>query len=231
MRLARELRYRRRHKQRSSKNRPTRQLRAHFRITGRVVNSMTGAPVAGAYVVVNAASAFELSRTVRAGADGSFVFTQIPADRYVLRARRKGYVEQMYLQHEQFTTAILVGPNLNTENLVFPLAPEGVISGEVTDEAGEPVQSARMLLFREDIRNGRHVKHLQAQKNTDDEGQYRFTSLPSGSYYLAVSAEPWYAAYARRFPPAARQLRKSPGNAVPASIWSIRLPTTPMRLT
>ena len=57
----------------------------------------------------------------------------------------------MYLQHEQFTTAILVGPNLNTENLVFPLAPEGVISGEVTDEAGEPVQSAKMLLFREDI--------------------------------------------------------------------------------
>jgi len=169
-----------------------------FRITGRVVNSMTGAPVAGAYVVVNAASG-SLSRTVRAGADGSFMFTQIPADRYVLRARRKGYVEQMYLQHERFTSAILVGPNLNTENLVFPLAPEGVISGEVTDETGEPVQSARMLLFREDSVNGRHVKHLQAQKKTDDEGRYRFTSLPGGSYYLAVSAEPWYAGYARAF--------------------------------
>jgi hypothetical protein len=169
-----------------------------FRITGRVVNSMTGAPVAGAYVVVNAASG-SLSRTVRAGTDGSFVFTQIPADRYVLRARRKGYVEQMYLQHERFTSAILAGPNLDTENLVFPLAPEGVISGEVTDEAGEPVQSARMLLFREDSVNGRHVKHLQEQRNTDDEGQYRFTSLPGGSYYLAVSAEPWYAGYARAF--------------------------------
>jgi len=172
--------------------------RGGFRITGRVVNSMTGAPVAGAYVEVNAASG-SMSRTVRAGADGSFVFTQMPADRYVLRARRKGYVEQMYLQHERFTSAILAGPNLNTENLVFPLAPEGVISGEVTDEAGEPVQSARMLLFREESVNGRHVKHLQTQKTTDDEGQYRFTSLPSGSYYLAVSAEPWYTAYARAF--------------------------------
>jgi hypothetical protein len=170
-----------------------------FRITGRVVNSMTNAPVAGAYVLVAAASSPNLNRTLRASADGSFVFTQIPAGRYVLMARRKGYVEQMYLQHEQFTTAILVGPNLNTENLVFPLAPEGVISGEVTDEAGEPVQSAKMFLFREDTQNGRHVKHLQAQKNTDDEGQYRFTSLPSGNYYLAVSAHPWYADYARRF--------------------------------
>ena len=67
----------------------------------------------------------------------------------------------MYLQHEQFTTAILVGPDLNSENLVFPLSPEGVISGEVTDEAGEPVQSARMLLFREDTEIGRHVKHFK----------------------------------------------------------------------
>ncbi len=170
-----------------------------FRITGRVVNSITNAPVAGAYVFIAAASSPNLNRTLRAGTDGSFVFTQIPAGRYVLMARRKGYVEQMYLQHEQFTTAILVGPDLNTENLIFPLAPEGVISGEVTDEAGEPVQSAKMLLFREDIQNGMHVKHLLAHKNTDDEGQYRFTSLLSGNYYLAVSAQPWYADYARRF--------------------------------
>ena len=123
-----------------------------FRITGRVVNSITNAPVAGAYVFIAAASSPNLNRTLRAGTDGSFVFTQIPAGRYVLMARRKGYVEQMYLQHEQFTTAILVGPDLNTENLIFPLAPEGVISGEVTDEGGEPVQSAKMFLFREDIR-------------------------------------------------------------------------------
>ena len=168
-----------------------------FRITGRVVNSMTNAPVAGAYVVINAASALSFSRTVRAGTDGSFVFTQIPAGRYALMARRKGYVEQMYLQHEQFTTAILVGPNLNSENLVFPLPPEGVISGEVTDEAGEPVQSARMFLFREDTEDGGHVKHLTGHQNTNEEGRYRFVSLPSGNYYLAVSAEPWYADYAR----------------------------------
>jgi len=170
-----------------------------FRITGRVVNSMTNTPVAGAYVVINAASAMSFSRTVQAGTDGSFVFTQIPAGRYALIARRKGYVEQMYLQHEQFTTAILVGPNLNSENLVFPLAPEGVISGEVTDEAGEPVPSARIFLFREDTTSGGRVKHLNGHQNTNEEGRYRFVSLPIGDYYLAVSAEPWYADYARNF--------------------------------
>jgi Carboxypeptidase regulatory-like domain len=170
---------------------------AAFRITGRVVNSMTNAPVPGAYVVMTAAS--NLNRTVRAGTDGSFMFTPIPAGRYVLRARRKGYIEQLYLQHEQFTTAILVGPNLNSEDLVFPLAPEGVISGEVTDEVGEPVQSAKIVLFREDTEIGRHAKHFKAQQLTDEEGRYRFRSLPRGSYYLAVSAQPWYAQYAQSF--------------------------------
>ena len=168
---------------------------AAFRITGRVVNSITNAPVPGAYVVM--ATTSNLNRTVRTGADGSFMFAQIPAGRYILAARRKGYVEQMYLQHEQFTTAILVGPNLNSEDLVFPLAPEGAISGEVTDEAGEPVQSAKILLFREDTELGGHAKHFKAQRTADDEGRFRFGSLPSGNYYLAVSAEPWYAEYAR----------------------------------
>ena len=79
------------------------------------MNSITNAPVAGAYVFIAAASSPNLNRTLRAGTDGSFMFTQIRAGRYVLMARRKGYVEQMYLQHEQFTTAILVGPDLNTK--------------------------------------------------------------------------------------------------------------------
>src|SRR5579862_1120488 len=53
-----------------------------FRITGRVVNSITNGPVSGAYVMINEASA-NSSRTLRAGTDGSFVFTQIPPGRYV----------------------------------------------------------------------------------------------------------------------------------------------------
>jgi hypothetical protein len=172
---------------------------AVFRITGRVLNSMSNAPVPGAYVVMSASSAPTLRHTVRAGTDGGFMFTQVPAGRYVLAARRKGYIEQLYLQHEQFTTAIVVGPNLNSEDLLFPLTPEGVISGEVTDETGEPIQSAKMLLFCEDTEIGRHAKHFKAQHTTDDEGRYRFGSLPSGNYYLAVSAQPWYAQYARTF--------------------------------
>ena len=171
---------------------------------------------------------------MRAGTDGSFVFTQVPAGRYVLMARRKGYVEEMFLQHEQFTTAILVGPNLNTEKLVFPLAPEGVISGEVTDEAGEPVQSAKMLLFRDDTGNGRHMKRFKGARKTrtkrdgidSDLCQAATTIWPCRRCRgmrgmrdrIALGSEP-------------RRLRGSPESKIPTSIWSIRLPTTQMRPT
>src|SRR5271169_3849937 len=84
---------------------------ATYRITGRVVNALTRAPVASAYVTISASSSSDSSHTVRTDADGGFVLGQILAGSYVMTARRKGYVEQMYLQHEFFTTAVLVGPN------------------------------------------------------------------------------------------------------------------------
>jgi hypothetical protein len=170
-----------------------------YRITGRVVNALTGAPVAGAYVTVVERTSSDSNRTIRTGADGGFALTQVPAGRYVMMAHRKGYVEQMYLQHEFYTTAVLVGPSLNSENLVFPLPLEGVISGEVTDEAGDPVHDARMLLFRESTGDGKLVKQFAQQQNTNDEGRYWFGNLARGTYYLAVLAEPWYAQYARNY--------------------------------
>src|SRR5580700_9979931 len=203
-----------------------------FQITGRVVNSMTNAPVAGAYVVINAASASNLSCTVRAGTDGSFAFSQIPAGRYVLMARRKGYVEQTYLQHQQFTTAILVGPNLDSENLVFPLAPEGIISGEVTDEAGEVVQSARMLLFREDTRTAGTQSIFRGSKTRTMKG-----SIDSRLCRVATTISPCQRSHGMRSTPERialgsepRGLRERLESKIPASMWSTRLPTIPMRL-
>src|SRR5262249_19349802 len=138
-----------------------------------------------------------LNRTVRAGANGNFAFTQIPAGHYLMVARRKGYIERMYLQHEQFTSAIEVGPNLNSENLVYPLPPQCVLSGQVTDELGDPVEGAKALLLVVSTEDGRNENRLKSRKIADEEGRYRFEALPAGDYYLAISADPWYAQAAR----------------------------------
>ena len=77
--LPRERRYRRSTQAAQQEKQNDAAATGDFRITGRVVNSMTDAPVAGAYVLIASASSPNLNRTVRAGTDGSFVFTQIPA--------------------------------------------------------------------------------------------------------------------------------------------------------
>lgn len=168
---------------------------ANLAISGRVVNALTNEPVAGALVTITSAPDF--ASTVRAGADGGFAFAQLRAGKYVLRARRKGYAEQMYLQHETFTAAIVLGPGLDAENLVFPLPPQGVIAGQVTDSNGEAVRNAGVLLFAEELSAGKRTKRFEARQWTDDEGSYRFAGLNNGNHYLAVSGEPWYSNYAR----------------------------------
>jgi hypothetical protein len=129
--------------------------------------------------------------------EGVFAFTGVPPGKYVLSARHRGYVAQMYHQHEFFTTAIIVGPGLQSENLIFGLRPAASISGVVDDESGDPVRHANVLLYRQLFNGGRRRTVQMGGANTNDEGYYHFGHLDPGTYFVAVSAQPWYAQHAR----------------------------------
>lgn len=164
-----------------------------FRVSGHVVDALTKAPVARVTVTIPLGG--DATQVVRTGTDGAFSFEQLPAGRYIVWGRRKGYANQMYLQHERYTAGVAVGPDLDSENLVFPLWPAGEIAGTVTDEAGEVVRSASVTLVRDGAEEGKRGKELAGMKFTDDEGAFRFADLRNGDYYVAVSATPWYSAY------------------------------------
>jgi hypothetical protein len=125
--------------------------------------------------------------------DGGFVFENLAAGHYTLFARRRGYLQQFYKQHEQFSTAIIVGPELNTENLRFEMNPDASISGQALDEMGEPVRNAQVMLFRRGVALGRRSNWQENTVQTDDLGHFRFRHLIPATYYVGVSATPWYA--------------------------------------
>lgn len=127
--------------------------------------------------------------------DGRFLFEGLPAGKYSLSGGRKGYIGAAYDSHEQYSTAIVTGAGLDTEHLVLRLAPEGLIAGRILDEAGEPVRHASVSVYREDHSSGigRARPHKGAQ--TDDEGGYEAASLMPGTYFVSVSATPWYAVH------------------------------------
>ena len=170
-----------------------RDTRASLQISGRVVDGVTGQPISGARVGIGLVSQSQAAVTIMSSEDGSFLFADVLPGKYNLMADRRGYLTAFFDQHDGFSSAIVVGPGLDNSNLIFRLFPECSISGTISDEAGEPVRHAQLTLFSSSIFEGRPVTRMYLAETTDEEGSYRFRHLQPGRYYIAVTAEPWYA--------------------------------------
>ena len=84
-------------------------------LTGRLVNSLSGAPIAGATVQID-----ELKRTVTSGGDGTFAFTDVPAGSYHLSIRSGGYSTrrtEVMVGITAVTLELTVDPELHFEQV------------------------------------------------------------------------------------------------------------------
>lgn len=172
-----------------------------WRISGVVVNAVTEEPLGQAEVRIGQSQRQEQLRSVITGRDGRFIFQSLAPGKYWLTAQHRGFPRQAFEQHGNFFTAIAVGPNLDSENLVFRVQPHASVSGTILDEAGEPVRDANVMLFRNDVETGRRGIVMREQAQTDDRGMYHFNNLFPGTYYIAVSATPWYAQHSFDYGP------------------------------
>ena len=190
-----------------------------FQISGTIVDSVTGQPLSNARVAIAPISQRADFTTVVTGDDGRFVFHDLARNKYTLTAQRRGYIAESFNQHEQFSSSIAVGPGLDSSNLVFRLAAESTISGTVTDDQGDGVREAQVMLFQNMVAGGSRTTKQRATAQTDEDGFYRFGHLPAGRYYIAVSAEPWYA---QHFTPRnMTSFSVAQGNSVSTSFGSI----------
>ncbi|MFI5106476.1 MAG: carboxypeptidase regulatory-like domain-containing protein, partial [Terriglobales bacterium] len=164
-----------------------------FQISGTLVDSTNDQPLAHARVAIAPVSDRSAFTAIVTSDDGRFVFRRLAAGKYTLTAQRRGYLTQSFNQHDQFSSSIAVGAGLDSGDLVFRLAPEAAITGVITDEVGDPVRQAQVLLFQAGIAGGADGVRLRNRTVTDDEGAYRFGHLMPGKYLVAVSAKPWYA--------------------------------------
>lgn len=209
-----------------------------FRITGVVVDSVTGNPLRQCHL-----EAF-LNTTGRtrgpgirqpspAAADtddtGHFAITLPSAGSWRLTATAAGYVNQAYDTHGLYSSAVVLTPAAPSFDLTFRLAPQSRVSGTVLDEAGEGVRNATVELVTQPlpvpgpqgnsstgfVAGGRRITQ------TDDRGVYEFAGLMPGSYQVRVQARPWYAASSRRTP-------VQPGSATVAQDPSLDVTYSPV---
>jgi hypothetical protein len=162
---------------------------ASFRISGTAVNLVDGQSLSSVEVTIASTEQRQQTQQLVTGPDGRFRFDNLAPGKYSLAARRTGFAAQFYQQHDEFSTAVAVGPGLASENLIFTLTPDASISGLVLDEENEPVRGGQVMLF---VRSAGTV-HLQGETTLDEQGRYHFGHLRPGTYFVAVVAQPWYA--------------------------------------
>jgi 5-hydroxyisourate hydrolase-like protein (transthyretin family) len=169
-----------------------------YPIAGVLTDSVTGEPVAGATMSLYGGPPQdrEFIRSVQTDGAGRFALPPMPAGKYSLRAIRRGYLTEEFNEHTPFSSAIVTGEGQDTEHIPFHLDPGAVVRGAVTDDAGEPVENANVLLVRR-VNSEGLGERLQTVSSgvTDDTGLFEFWGLYPGTYLLAVKAEPWFAVH------------------------------------
>jgi len=165
-----------------------------YPIAGTVTDFVTGEPVLRATVSLVDEEDRETIASAETTDGGRFTLPPMPAAKYGLRVARRGYLTSYYNEHDEFSSAIVTGEGQDTEHIPFLLKPAAVVRGTVTDDAGEPVEHAQVILMRKS-RGGGLGEHLTRSISgvTDDTGGFEFWNLVPGTYLLAVKATPWYA--------------------------------------
>jgi hypothetical protein len=167
-------------------------------ISGRVVDASTGKPIAGVMVVVSGPNlirtgpgrGYSPPRVLTAG-DGRFVFRSLPDGGFGVIATKNGYAEGAYGRRRPNGSAgdVVLSAGQPAADITIPIWKNGAISGTLTDEVGEPVVGAQVVICRASLVSGvRHFAPIDRPAYTDDRGIYRFSNLVPGDYIVAVTA-------------------------------------------
>lgn len=164
-----------------------------FTLAGKVVEGGSNRPLNHVLVSISPSEHREMQLSCITDANGRFAFTNLPEAKYSLAAEKRGEQPEAYNQDENYSTAIAVGPGLDSENIVFPLHISGSLSGNVVDDQGDPVPQAQVWLFQKRVFSGRSQIMQRGMEQTDSSGGFYAGHLAPGVYYVAVQARPWYA--------------------------------------
>ena len=179
-------------------------------VSGQVVEAATGAPVAGAQVVLmtvplgpptNPMALRPKSTTT--DQSGRFAFTDLEPGRYRLDAQKAGFARP-------FDSGAVAPPMLEVHagerrsDVSVRLVRGGAIAGRVVDPYGEPIVNARVMVLRRPpmppaspsspaaaaarARFSNRLVPAGQGGQTNDLGEFRVHSLPPGEYYLQAAA-------------------------------------------
>lgn len=159
-----------------------------IRVEGRVI-SQTGEAVPRATVALGDGKTVFGSPIYSQTSDdaGRFVFDDVAPGSYKLQVTKTGFLDGAYGAQwvGAFPPAFTLQAGQTMKDVVIKLTPQGVITGQVTNQDGDPVAHVTVTAHKVAYVRGR--KSLQpggGGGQTDDEGKYRIAGLTQGRYYI-----------------------------------------------
>lgn len=134
------------------------------------------------------------NRAAITDAEGRFVFSNLPAGRFTIKAAKPSYPPMSYGASRPFRpgAGILLGEGQQATGIVLKVARGAVVSGTVFDERGQPMPGVPVMAW--EVRtslSGERTLDFPAiggsAVTTDDRGRYRIFGLPPGEYTVGTS--------------------------------------------
>jgi protocatechuate 3,4-dioxygenase beta subunit len=151
-------------------------------IRGRVVDKVTGAPLARAVVIVRRMRMMNEATQALTDADGRFELTGLVPDAYDLAATA-GEFRASHARHGPGADKPIPLRPGEVREVSIALAPALAISGRVVDQAGLPVSGSRIEV--QDFSSGFN-SYGSHRRETDDLGAFRMFGLPPGRYRVCA---------------------------------------------
>jgi protocatechuate 3,4-dioxygenase beta subunit len=159
-------------------------------VEGVVTNQVTDTPIGGVMVSLEPESG--QTRTTKTDAEGKFDAKGLMPGRYRINLSKEGFFKP---RHSTDPFNVTLSPGQNFTNARFQLAPGGMITGHILDEAGQPKKSVLVHALRPEYENGIRVlspcdrSSIHAFAPTDASGAYRLSSLEPGKYYVSAATD------------------------------------------
>jgi len=163
-------------------------MRAQGSISGRVVNSVTGAPVKRAEVAIVVDGRTDMRGTAPTDADGRFVCRGLPAGRYRLGAQKTGYAPMDFGGTRPYMggKVIVLAAGEQKTGIVIQMPQLAVLTGTVSDVDGAPAPRVAVQALRREFQRGKAVWTQAGWANTDSDGRYRMFHMMPGKYLLSA---------------------------------------------
>ncbi len=141
------------------------------RLTGSVVNAVTGEGVSKAKVDIYAGQLI----SVFTGPDGHFEMENVPEGQWQVMARKPGYFSDQEMARGFFRPKMFRVTE-SSGDITLKMTPAATITGHVISESGEPLESAQVEVIAGAIENGRRMWQSTVGTQTDDTGEYSIRS-------------------------------------------------------